>query len=98
VERQEARLLRYLCNRAVQSDRVEIIETLKAYRFATVHHQVLFDCLRGLAAAPPELLESLLPVRLVRAGFPDFDLEPFLRPSGLSASQARAAAKALSAK
>ncbi|MSO20763.1 MAG: hypothetical protein EXQ56_09940 [Acidobacteria bacterium] len=86
----EKRVLRFLCQAAADAvARAEVMERLRQYRFASVPHQVLFDCLKALPAARPELVEALLPARLVRAGFPDFDLEPFLRPSGMSAAQAR---------
>ena len=86
----EKRVLRYLCQATADAAaRAEVIELLRGYRFASVPHQVLFDCLKALPTARPELVEALLPARLVRAGFPDFDLEPFLRPSGMSAAQAR---------
>jgi hypothetical protein len=99
TEGHEARLLRHLCTQGQEkSERAKLITVLGDHRFTTVHHQVLFDCLRSLPAARPELIESLLPVRLVRAGFPDFDLDPFLRPSGLSAAQAVSLARALTAK
>ena len=99
TERREARLLRHLCTQGERkSERVKLVEVLGTHRFTTIHHQVLFDCLKSLPSAPPELVESLLPARLVRAGFPDFDLDPFFRPSGLSAAQAVSLARALTAK
>jgi hypothetical protein len=89
VSSAEIRLLQYLCQ--ADSDvaaRRLVLDALTGYEFSTVHHQVLFDCLKAAPDAQAGLLASLLPARLVRAGFPDFDLEPYLRPGGLSAAEA----------
>ncbi|OFW41483.1 MAG: hypothetical protein A3J28_16440 [Acidobacteria bacterium RIFCSPLOWO2_12_FULL_60_22] len=69
--------------------REEVLSRLRGYAFRSVEHQVLFDCLRALPSDRPDLIRSLLPERLVRAGFPDFDLTPFFEPHGLSAPEAR---------
>ena len=57
---------------------------LRAYTFRSVPHQVLFDCLWEMRRKSPETIRELLPARLVRAGFPDFDLAPFFEPDDLS--------------
>jgi len=50
---------------------------------------VLFDCLQALPLERPELIRELLPARLVRAGFPDFDLESFFQAIEVSDEEAR---------
>ena len=86
----EARLLRLICQGGANAQlRGEIVSRLRGYAFRSVEHQILFDCLQGLSSDQPDQIRSLLPERLVRAGFPDFDLTPFFEPHGLSAPEAR---------
>ena len=86
----ERRLLQWLCRDGVDASlREEVRARLRTHTFRNVEHQVLFDCLRGLPADRPDLIPSLLPARLVRAGFPDFNLDPFFEPCGLSPAEAR---------
>ena len=90
INRIERSLLRLLCQGGLDApSRNEVIARLRSYAFQSVEHQVLFDALRGLPSDQPDLIRSLLPERLVRAGFPDFDLTPFFEPHGLSAPEAR---------
>ena len=67
----------------------EILAGLRGYRFGSVEHQVLFDCLAELPLDRPEVIRELLPARLVRAGFPDIDFESFLVPNEMSEAEAR---------
>jgi hypothetical protein len=55
-----------------------ILERLKAYRFQSVENQVLYECVASLRDHRTQDLLTALPAQLVRAGFPDFDLERFL--------------------
>jgi hypothetical protein len=64
--------------------RERLLSQLKSYTFNKLEHQVLFDCVRPILLNRPELVREQLPARLVRAGFPDFDLDPFLQPCDLS--------------
>lgn len=74
----ERDLLQFLCTgRSETQAREEVVSQLRRYAFRTVEHQVLFDCLHAMPLDRPELVRDLLPARLVRAGFPDFDLAPF---------------------
>lgn len=66
-----------------------MISRLRGYAFRRVEHQVLFDCLRTMPLDRPELVRELLPARLVRAGFPDFDLVPFFEAGEVSKEEAQ---------
>lgn len=89
----ERTLLQFLCGgKSRKQAREEVLAKLKSYRFGRVEHQVLFDCLQAMPLDRPELLRELLPARLVRTGFPDFDLAPFVdagEPGELSEEEAR---------
>lgn len=84
----ERRLLQLLCNGAADAGLCgEVLARLRGYAFRSVEHQVLFDCLQGMPMDRSELIQELLPARLVRAGFPDFDLTPFFESPGESAGK-----------
>ena len=90
----EVRLLQSLCNGSFGAElNADVVARLCGYAFRYVAHQVLFDCLQTMPMDRPELLRELLPARLVRAGFPEFDLAPFFEspgePHGLSAQEAQ---------
>lgn len=94
----ERRLLRLLYQGEADAQiREEILSWLRCYAFRRVEHQVLFDCLQAMPLDRPELMRELLPARLVRAGFPDFDLAPFLEPSNLGRQEAENLLEALTA-
>jgi hypothetical protein len=89
----ESRLLQWLCQgEGDGKSRKGIFLVLQDYRFRRVEHQVLFDCLQAMPLDRPELIRELLPARLVRAGFPDFELAPFCKwgePGEVSEEDAR---------
>ena len=81
----EFHLVRLLCQGDTDTELREVIlARLRGYAFRSVEHQVLFDCIQAMPPDRAELLRELLPARLVRAGFPDFDLAPFVASSGAS--------------
>ena len=81
----EFHLVQLLCQSGTAPElRAEVLARLRGYAFRSVEHQVLFDCLQAMPSDRAELLRELLPARLVRAGFPDFDLAPFVASSGAS--------------
>lgn len=83
ISKMEERLLRVICQGGLNRElREEMLSRLHSYAFASVHHQVVFDCLSALAQCEPETIRSLLPERLVRAGFPDLDIAAFFEPHG----------------
>ena len=100
LSRQEAEdaeliLLRFLCQSQREAGaRSAIFEALRRYRFVAMFQQVLFDCLTALPATltempdMPKMTEVLLAERLVRAGFPDFDLQPYLSGAVVSGAEA----------
>ena len=86
----EKRLLQVICQSATEPKlREEVLSRLRAYPFRNVQHQILFDCLRKMPSHRPELIPSLLPARLVQAGFPDLDAAPFLEPCQMTKTEAR---------
>ena len=91
-------LLQLLCDGTADVElRTEVLTRLRGYAFRRVEHQVLFDCLQGMPMDRPELLRELLPARLVRAGFPEFDLAPFFESPGESRGESAGKPHALSA-
>ena len=94
----ERRLLQLLCDGAAGAElRADVLARLRGYAFRSVAHQVLFDCLQAMPMDRPELLRELLPARLVRAGFPEFDLAPFFESRGESPGESAGEPHALSA-
>ncbi len=90
ISKMEERLLQVICQGGLDRElREETLSRLRSYAFASVHHQVVFDCLAGLARREPETIRSLLPEWLVRAGFPDMDIATFFEPHELTATEAR---------
>ena len=93
----ERSLLRLICLETTDVQlRTEVMAHLRGYAFRSVEHQALFDCLREMPVDRPELLRELLPARLVRAGFPDFDLARFVGSPGESPGQSPQEPHALS--
>jgi hypothetical protein len=87
----ELRLLCFLCDPQLdRSAQREVMELLRGHCFSSTAHQVLFDSLSALLATRAVLPAELLPAQLVKAGFPDFDLNCYLRPSGLDVAEALA--------
>ncbi|MBI3934671.1 MAG: hypothetical protein HY316_08245 [Acidobacteria bacterium] len=85
----ERQLLGYLLEaESAQEIAIDILHRVKQYRFQSAEHQVLFECVASLSTHPRQELQSLLPERLVRAGFPDFDLDRFIPDRRWSAGEA----------
>ncbi len=84
----ERDVLRAMCQgtpeRAVLSEGLEI---LADYCFTDSTHQLVFDTLRELRAANPQIIRETLPVRLNNKGFPDMNLETFFVPHHLTADE-----------
>jgi hypothetical protein len=86
----EQQLLGFLVGESSSPETVrEILEQLKDYRFQSIEHQVLFECVSRHRAAGGGDPLGTLPARLVVSGFPDFDLEQFTAPSSVNAEEAR---------
>ncbi len=90
ISKMEESLLRVICQGGLNRElREETLSRLRSYAFASVHHQVVFDCLSALARREPKTIRSLLPERLVWAGFPDLDIGSFFEPHGMMDAEAR---------
>ena len=92
----EQQLLGFLMESTAPPEVVRsMLERLKDYRFQSVEHQVLFDCVASLSTRRAGDILALLPAHLVRAGFPDFDLDRFLELHPMRAEQAMGLCKKL---
>jgi hypothetical protein len=67
----ERQVLQSLCQGGPESR--ANLNKLRSYRWSGPVHQVIFDLLAELQGADRELIGELLPARLTRRGFPDFD-------------------------
>lgn len=94
--RQERQLLQFLCLFAASGAlRARILRQLSGYSWQERDHQVIFEALSELSAAPPCELRGLLPAQLTRKGFPDISLDVYFQPHGLSLDQAEKLARSL---
>ena len=92
----EQRLLAILLAESTAPEIVRsILERLKPYRFQNVEHQVLFECAARLRSRGHGDLLAILPAHLVRAGFPDVDLERFRMERAVGAEEAAALCRRL---
>ena len=86
----EEKLLGYLCQPELAGrEWADWIVRLRGYRFRKIGNQVLFDCMKNIPAGRDALVAALLPERLVRAGFPDFDLEAYRQAAPRSEEEIR---------
>ena len=77
--------LRFLCSVLIKSGtRSEICKLLDARVFEDPLHRVVFEEIRDLGAVDSRRLRELLPARVTRRGFPDFDLRQLLAPYEVS--------------
>jgi len=75
----EQRLLGFLVDPSAPPDMVRSrLGPLRTYRFQGLEHQLAFDCFERFRIRPAGDLLASLPDCLVRAGFPEFDLERIL--------------------
>ena len=90
----EKRLLQVLCQPLGEIEwQREVIVRLGNYKFRSIQHQVLFDCLKKIPRHQPEIFQELLLERLTRAGFPDLPdlgIKPYLEPNNIGKSKALA--------
>jgi hypothetical protein len=61
---------------------------LRSYCWREPLHQALFEAIVSIPTDDPQVIRSQLPTRLTRRGFPDFELDDFLKPSLLSREEA----------
>jgi hypothetical protein len=92
----EWELLRALCSSALSAeDGREMLALLSGYCFSDAVRQAVFDEVKALGPARPDLLRQELPARLTRRGFPDVGYDELFAPSRLTSSQALEKARAL---
>jgi hypothetical protein len=85
----ERRVLRALCQGTPQgSVRATAKDILRTYPWREPLHQVVFEVVLSIPTEAPEIIREQLPARLTRKGFPDVDIEDFLKPHGLSKEEA----------
>jgi hypothetical protein len=85
----ERNALRALCQDTCDgSVRAQGMRILTSYPFVDAVHQLLFDTLREIPSADPEVIRAQLPTRLNNRGFPDLDMETFFEAHGLSTAEA----------
>jgi hypothetical protein len=93
---QELQLLRFLCLPAASgAHRTRILGRLSRYSWREPDHQVIFEALFELSAAPLHELRALLPGQLTRKGFPDISLDVCFQPPDLSPDEAEELAHSL---
>lgn len=93
---QELQLLQFLCLPAASGEhRTRVLGRLSHYSWRESDHQVIFEALSELSAAPPHELRALLPAQLTRKGFPDISLDVCFQPPGLSPDEAEELAHSL---
>ena len=74
----ERRLLAALCQGSIAADaRGEVLQRLSRHAFGDPEHELIFRALAKIPSGDAEFVRAALGLRLTRAGFPDFDLEPF---------------------
>lgn len=74
----ERRLLAALCQGSIAADaRGEVVRRLSKHAFGDPEHELIFRALAKIPSGDAEFVRAALGLRLTRAGFPDFDLEPF---------------------
>jgi hypothetical protein len=77
--------LRLLCSMLIKRvTRVEICGLVDATTFVDPLQRILFEEIRSLGALDATKLRQLLPVRVNKRGFPDFDLQELLTPDLVS--------------
>ena len=92
-------VLRALCQGKLGGAALESVRLmLGSYRWREPLHQALFEIILSIPRHRPEALRDLLPARLTRRGFPDFDFQDFFRLTALPSKRLRAAIQRLTQK
>jgi hypothetical protein len=85
----EQRVLRALCQGTPDGSVRETSRmVLRGYRWRELMHQVIFDVVLSIPSDTPEVIQSQLPARLTRRGFPDVDIDDLFKPHGMSKKHA----------
>ena len=81
----ERDLLRLLCSVLVKPvTRVELCRLIDPAKFMEPLQGIIFEEIRALGAIDANRLLQLLPARVTKRGFPDFDLDDLLTPKLVS--------------
>jgi hypothetical protein len=84
----ERNALRLLCSVLLKpGTRLEICKLLEPGVFHDPLQRVVFEEIRALGALESRRLREVLPSRVTKRGFPDFDLHDFLAPHEVSAAE-----------
>lgn len=87
-EKLERDTLRFLCSILIQpATRAELLALLDGSQFSSPLHRVVYEEIRALGPVPSRTLRELLPGRIAKRGFPDFDLKEFLGSSTASETE-----------
>ncbi len=85
----EMYVLRAMCQGTAQGSVFgDGVNILANYPFVDHEHQLVYDTLCELNTDVPNNIRTLLPERLTRKGFPDFDLDIYFQPHNLAAEVA----------
>jgi len=77
--------LRFLCSVLIKSGtRSEICKLIDPGVFDDPLHRVVFEEIREMGGVDSRRLRELLPTRVTKRGFPDFDLKQLLAPYEVS--------------
>lgn len=82
----ERRILGLLCQDI--GAREQLMGSLRSYRWRDMVHRVIFELISAAPRLSEETLRAQLPIRLTRAGLPDFPCDELFQPHGLSAQEA----------
>lgn len=81
----ERRVLRALCQGTFEGNvRASARALLAGYRWREPLHQVIYEAILAIPGDTPGVIQSELPARLTRRGFPDFQLDDLFRSQNLS--------------
>ena len=81
----ERRVLQALCQGTPEGSVRETARAVLAdYRWREPLHQIVFEVVLAIPSNVTEGIRSQLLLRLTRRGFPDVDIDCFLKPHGLS--------------
>ena len=87
-EKLERDTLRFLCSILIQpATRAELLALPDASQFSSPLHHAVYEEIRALGPVPSRSLRELLPDRVAKRGFPDFDLKEFLGPTTASETE-----------
>src|SRR5213594_3953401 len=92
-------ILRALCQGTPEgSVRASAKRILGSYRWREPLHQAVFEVIMGMPKHDTRVIRDLLPARLTRRGFPDFNLSDFFGGRAVARKRVEAAMQQLKCK